>query len=338
MNQALDDAPYAVDEARNRRAWWTVAAAAAVACGVWAWVHFVQPSAQEAAAPVGTAFPWDRSGESGTTAPGSPLASTKQSIDQALQVDEAGHLKVTRSVRNVFDSFLGSAGKEPLPKVRERIVAHLSSRLPKAAAAEAQALLDHYLAYGAALQDLGKAGALQGHGPDERQSQLYAIEDLRSRHFSPTERQAFFGDDLALEHYAVSRLQALQDLTIAPLDKAHRLKQLRAELPPALQASLQPSDVQIDVNTVTRDWRASKGSPQELRAIREELLGVQGADQLEATERDTAAWKQQLQSFSAQRKALMADPSLSDAQRQQALERLRQQSLAELERLHAQTP
>lgn len=335
MNTSNDDIPFIDNSPRNRRAWWTVAIASAVTCGVWAWVHFVQPIQIDNAAPPSAAFPWNRSGESSTASPG-PQAAAKPSTDIALQVDEAGHLKVTRNVRNLFDSFLGSAGNEPLPKVRERIVAHLDSRLPKLAAAEAKALLDHYLAYGAALQDLSKAGALPGHGADERQSQLYAIEDLRARHFSAAERQAFFGDDLVMEHYAVSRQQTLQDLTIAPLDKAHRLKQLRTELPAALQASVSPSDVQIDVNTVTRDWRASKGSPQELRAIREELLGVQGADQAEANERETAAWKQQLQTFSTQRKAVMADPSLSDAQRQQALERLRQQSLAELERLHAQ--
>ncbi len=335
MNHPNDDIPFIDNSPRNRRAWWSVAAASAVAFGVWAWAHFVRPVEVDNAAPPSAAFPWNRSGESGATAPSLP-ASTKPSTDLALQVDDAGHLKVTRSVRNLFDSFLGNAGTEPLPKVRERIVAHLDSRLPKPAAAEAQALLDHYLAYGAALQDLSKAGALQGRGPDERQSQLYAIEDLRARHFSAAERQAFFGDDLVMEHYAVSRLQTLQDHSIAPLDKAHRLKQLRTELPAALQTGVSPSDVQIDVNTVTRDWRASKGTPQELRAIREELLGVQGADQAEANERETAAWKQQLQTFSAQRKAVMADPSLSDAQRQQALERLRQQSLAELERLHAQ--
>ncbi len=333
MNSPTDDLPFIDNSPRNRRAWWTVAAASAVACGVWAWTHFVQPS-QPDAGPVGTAFPWNRSGESGAVPPSPQPA--RQNTDFALQVDETGHLKVTRSVRNLFDSFLASAGTEPLAKVRERIVAHLDSRLPKQAAAEAQALLDHYIAYGAALQELSHGGALQNRGADERQSQLYVIEDLRSRHFSPAERQAFFGDDLALEHYAVSRLQALQDPSIALLDKAHRLKQLRTELPAALQSGLPPGDVQFEVNSLTRDWRASKGTPQELRAIREELLGAQGADQIEAQERDSAAWKQQLQTFSTQRKAVLADPSLSDTQRQQALERLRQQSLAELERLHAQ--
>jgi lipase chaperone LimK len=336
VTQALEDAPYTLDDARNRRAWWSVAAAAVVACGVWGWVHFVQPAETGGTTPSGTAFPWNRSGDSGVAHPGSPASAARSGTDLALQVDAAGHLVVTRSVRNLFDSFLAAAGTTPLPTVRERIVAHLDARLPKAAASEARTLLDHYLAYGQALQDLGKSIDLQGNGADDRQARLYAIEDLRARHFSAPERQAFFGDDLALERYALSRQQTLQDSSIVPLDKARRLKQLRAELPAALQAGVSPSEVMLDVGALTRDWRARKGTPQELRALREELLGVQGADQLEAQERDSAAWKQQLQGFSAQRKALMNDPSLSDVQRQQAMERLRQQTLTELERQQMQ--
>lgn len=252
--------------------------------------------------------------------------------------DDTGHLKVTRSVRNLFDSFLTSAGKEPLPQVRSRIVAHLDSHLPKVAAAQAQVLLDHYLSYEQARNALDQNAPDAELNPDERQSRLYVLEDLRSRLFSASERVAFFGDDLATERFAIARLRVLQDATLTPLDQASRLHALYAELPAALQTTLAEANQAGDLNVLMDGWRAQKGTPQELRAIRETLLGTQAANDLGALEKLRGLRLRKQRDYNVQRQAVMTDTSLSDIQRQQAINRLQDQLANDLAQLDAQQP
>lgn len=333
------------DDTRTRRAWWSVALAAALAAGAWAWGNYghlaSSASSSRGAAPTGTAFPWQRSGRSeplAATPPDWRTAAVPSPTDRSLSVDAQGHLQVTRSLRNLFDAFLGPPGTPTPADARARIVAALHQQLPAAAAVQAQALLDQYLAYNAALQDLDRSDHASGPGADDRLSRLHVIEDLRARHFSATEQQAFFGDDLAWQRYAIAHDQVMQDPTLNVVDKALRISQLRAQLPAAWLAQLNPANTALDVDTLTDQWRASKGSAQELRAMREALVGVTGADQLEAQDRQAQVWGRQLSSFGEQIKATMADPSLSEVQRQQALAELRKQNLAELERLGSLPP
>lgn len=331
-----------------RAAWLSVGLAFALAAGLWGW-HLSHPDAQPQAAAPSTDFPWERAAPArqmdGAASGAARAASTAMpSLAAPLQADAHGHLVPTRALREWFDAALRRAGPrlENLPSVREQLLVTVKARLAAPAADEARALFDRYVDYGRALQ--AQIRAEQTRGPDggaaldADMARLYAIESLRSHHFSPAERAAFFGDDLLWERYRIARQQTLSDHTIALLDQARRLKQLRAELPEASRAQQNAPSPQTDLTSLTMEWRQRQGSPAELRALREELLGVAGADQLEAEGRRSQAWHQQLGRYSAQRQAVLRDPSLSDVQRQQALERLRQESLDVLEQLQTAPP
>lgn len=252
-----------------------------------------------------------------------------------LEVDDAGHLKVTRKIRTLFDSFLGQGEKEPMNTVRARILNFLNEHLPHTADQEARLLLDHYLAYGAAWQSYQLTTPNRTNSSDDRQARLYAIEGLRARYFSAPEREAFFGDDLMLERYTIERLQIMQDTTLSPIDKARMLKQLRAKLPRPQFDQLIAANIRADLDILTGELRARHGTQQDLRALREELMGVEGADQYETQQRNASARAHKLSSFNQQRQAILADPALSDPERQQAIEQLRQRLSDELEHMPA---
>lgn len=337
-----------IEPASHRKVWWLASAAVVVSAAALLWASHAgrQHALATSASP---AFPWSKADagsdaradttprwQSGLEQLPRSLAGTE--VDGQLEADAAGHLKLTRGVRNLFDYFLSTVGEDSLANVRARIVAYITSHLPPLAASEAQALLDHYLAYerdqGQAARDAGNnATALSLDAVSQRFDTLQA---LRAKHFSAAERAAFFADDEALDRYTLARLRVLQDGSSTPAEKARRISELSTGLPPAMRADLTVADTVQNLQAITADWKAHGGSPQELRAAREQLVGSEAADRLEALDRKRSEWSAKLQSYQTQRKTLLADATLSAPQREQALAQLRGQLFSPQEQLRVQ--
>lgn len=321
---ALAAALWVASAGRDTRA----AAADAKADGPGFWSRSVQaPSAATSAAPFNTGLEQLPRSLEGTE------------VDGAAEADAAGHLKPDFALRRLFDYFLSTVGEEPQARVRERLQAWLRSNLPPLAAREAMNLLDRYLAYQQARGEMGQGGqgtATNGSADaslDLLQQRFDALRVLRQQHFSPAEAAAFFGDEEAEDRYTLQRLGVLRDASLSPADKAQRLKQLAASLPPALQAAMTVEDKVRDLNAVTQEWRDKGGTPQELREARVQLVGVEAADRLEALDQRRAQWAQRVIAYREQRAAMLSDASLSPSQRQQAMELLRGRSFTQQELL-----
>lgn len=257
-------------------------------------------------------------------------------VDGGVKADAAGHLKLDRSLRNLFDYFLSLVGEEPLARVRDRIVAYLRAHLPASAAAEGVNLLDRYLTYEAERGQQGQGDAHDG-SPDanistlsQRMAQLKA---LRHGHFSAAERQAFFGDEEAFDQYTLHKLAVMQDGSLSPVDKAQRLHQLTEALPAEMRASLTALDSYEDLSALTADWKARGGTPEALREARLQLVGAEATGRLETLDQQRAQWAQRVQSYQGQKARLMVDPSLSALQREQGVQQLQASLFNEQERL-----
>ncbi len=324
-----------------------IALLAGAASLLWASHIGRQRDAAAAATAANASFPWAKADARGD-APVAPLMQSGleqlprslagTEVDGQLEADAAGHLKLTRGVRNLFDYFLSTVGEESLANVRTRIVAYITSHLPLTAAREAEALLDHYLAYE---QDRGQAAREAGSNAtalslDAVTQRFDTLQALRARHFTVPERAAFFAEDEALDRFTLARLRVLQDSSLTPADKARRISELTTGLPPAMRADQTAADTVQTLQAVTADWKARGGSPQELRAAREQLVGPDAADRLEALDRKRSEWSARLQSYQAQRKTLLADATLSAPQREQALTQLRGQLFSPQEQMRVQ--
>jgi lipase chaperone LimK len=255
-------------------------------------------------------------------------------VDGELTADAQGHLVLTRRVRAAFDYFLSAIGEEPLSTVRARLAAYIHSKLPPVAAQEALLLLDHYLAYKQALDSLiqqGQGAAVNSlSGFDQR---LALLHDLRRQHLSAAEVDAFFAFEDARDTFTLARLKTLQDASLSPTQKAQRIHELTQALPADLRAAQDVTDTVQDLHTITQEWQARGGSPDELRAARVQLVGTDAADRLEALDRRRADWVERTQRYLSQRQGLLNDPSLSELQRQQALQMLRDRGFSPQEQL-----
>lgn len=266
------------------------------------------------------------------------LAGTE--VDGAAQVDAGGHLKLDRSLRNLFDYFLSLVGEESVARVRARIAAYLHARLPASASAEGVNLLDRYLAYES---DRGKQG--QGKADDgapqlalESLSQrMDLIRTLRQRYFSAAERQAFFGDEEAFDQYTLKKLAVMQDQSLSAVEKAQRLRELADALPAGLRTNLTALDSYEDLQAVTADWKARGGAPEALHEARVHLVGSEAAARLEALDLQRSHWAQRIEVYRAQKTRLMEDADLSPVQREQAVQQLLVNTFNDRERLRVAT-
>ena len=227
--------------------------------------------------------------------------------DGAIAADPAGHLVIDRELRRLFDHFLIATGEEPLAAIRARIAAVLRARLPAGAAAEAEAILDRYLAYREAARQLSP-------GSDPRAG-LGQIHDLRARMFAPEVARAFFADEEAATYAALDRRDAMLDPALSDVERARRLAEIDARLPDAVREARAAATAPIDELHREQAMRAAGASDAQIAAARTAAFGAEAAARLADLDRARAAWDARLARFRAARAALIADSRLDDAER-----------------------
>jgi lipase chaperone LimK len=265
-------------------------------------------------------------------------------VNGELAVDTWGNLIVSHAVRQLFDYFLSADGEEDQAMLVQRIRAYIRHQLKAPAQAQAEALLDQYLAY---LQALKTIPAVVGDPMKELaqvRQQKQQVADLRAQHFDPLTSEAFFGAEDAYDQYTLARLDVLNDPQLSPTEKAKRIGAIMATLAPQMQDDLKAINQYQDLTALTSEWKAQSGSAQALRQLRESVVGVAATDRLETLDQEVAAWDQRVNAYLAQRDALHKQTSLAPTDQQHAIEQLKQRLFSAqeqvridaLERIHDQ--
>ncbi|HET8729487.1 MAG TPA: lipase secretion chaperone [Moraxellaceae bacterium] len=267
--------------------------------------------------------------------PGS-LAGTE--VDGSFEVDATGHLRINKGIRQTFDYFLSAVGEESISTIMARIRAYIRNRLKEPAASEAEAILAGYAAYKQALDALPRmpSQADGGLNLDAIQRQMTQVQSLRAQYLDPEVVRAFFGDEDAYDLYTVNRLQVLQSKELTDKQRAQQLALLQQQLPPAMQQSLKVADSVQDLNALTEIWKKRGGTAQELRDIREALVGADAADRLEALDSENTDWERRMKDWLSQRDALLATTGLSESDRQAQIAQLRSKLFSAEELLRVQ--
>lgn len=277
-----------------------------------------------------------RSFETGLEGLPASLAGTE--VDGGLEVDASGHLRINKGIRQTFDYFLSTIGEESISTIMARIKAYIRYRLKEPAASEAENLLAGYAAYKQALEALPQPlpQADGGLNLEAIQQQMTQVKRLRSQHLSQEVIQAFFEDEDAYDRYTLNRLQVLQSKGLNERQRAQQLAMLRQQLPPAMQQSLKVANSVQDLNALTADWKERSGTAQELRDIREVLVGPEAADRLEALDSENSDWESRMSGWLSQRDALRATTGLSESDKQAQLSQLRSKIFSDEELLRVQ--
>lgn len=252
-------------------------------------------------------------------------------VDGVFQVDEAGNLLITDDIRRIFDYFLSTIGEEPLEASVKRLRSYIDSQLQEPARSQAQTLLNQYLQYKHELigleMDLPQSPDLNGLILRES-----AVKALRERIFTQEVIEAFFGMEQRYNAFTLERLKTLHDQTLRDLEKANRIQEMRDALPEELQDHV-VTQLHVELRKQTEALRASGGTPEQLRSLRQQTVGIEATQRLEQLDATRAQWQQRLMSYKAERDKIDSNSGLSEADKQQAVQRLLEDNFSETERM-----
>lgn len=270
--------------------------------------------------------------------PGGPAGRRPTSLrgtrpDGKLEVDAEGRFRPTPLARLYFDYWLSVVGEESQARTRRRIVNGIWRRLPPAAAAEAEAFLDRYLAYRARARELR---APDGTDAAALEARLAALHALRAEVFGPEDAAAVFADEEARDRAALARRRALEDPTLDPAARAAALAAADALLPADARQAHDAATLPLRLDAVEKAIRAVGGDAETLRRAREEMVGREAAARLAALDAERAGWDARVAAFRAARAAIMAEHGRSVAAREAMVAALLEESFSESERARVQ--
>ncbi len=258
-------------------------------------------------------------------------------IDCPLEVDKQGKLVLNIGIRSCFDYFLSSIGENTEAQLIADIRLYLSSMLPATASPYGIKLLDQYIAYKHALMTLQPAQQAKSLTAESYQKMIDAMQNLQRQFFNREEIAAFFGNEQSFNQFNVDQLRINEDKTLTAQQKAAKTAALIDQLPATLADSIRPSMQYAALQQLTQEINARGGSPAELRAMRESLVGAAAADRLEEVDRDEASWKSEVNNYLSAREQIK-NSGLDDTGKQQAIDALRNRTFSSNEeRLRAQT-
>ncbi len=233
-------------------------------------------------------------------------------VDGALAVDAQGRVLVNPETRAFFDYFLTATGEESPAQIRARIVAAIESRLPRDAAHAAIDLLDRYLTYRDRAQRVPAAATT----PEERLQQLHA---LRRAVFGVADAEALFADEDARDGVTVERLRLAADPSLSAEERQARVQALEAQLPESERAARNAALLPAQLARDEAQLRAAGGSDAEVRTLREAAVGPEGADRLEALDRQRADWQARVDQYRAERDSIEQDVTRTPEERSAAI-------------------
>ncbi len=254
------------------------------------------------------------------------------SVDGLPPVPVSGKMDA-KQLKALFDYYLATQGERTLPEIRQEIEKQLAARLSGKDLQDAQDFFHRYLAY---LNDLGQAGKIispvSADVVSQMSQRLQLLRQIRARHFTPQELKQLFASSDAMDELVLQRMaiQRRQDLSEA--EKRRQLDELEQSLQPEQRAARLQTIQHIALADAERSLRQKGGTPEQLQALRAEMVGVEAAQRLAAVDAEVVVWQTKLQQWKQEREQLTKDEALSGPQRQQALQELEQKLFSENER------
>lgn len=162
---------------------------------------------------------------------------------QGFTLDPNGRLRLTRALRNKLDDSLGSIDGPVSPETLERARQKVRQELSGLAQINAMNVLERYTSYrNAAAEQQTRStpppALPNGMGVMGEVLELQRRSALRTQMLDADLREAFFGDEEALDRYRLTLLQLQTMPSLNESERAEQLKPLWQQLPIHLRAQI----------------------------------------------------------------------------------------------------
>lgn len=288
--------------------------------------------AQGVAAPVAAAHAQAaQPAQNGTAATLPP--SLAGSMPPRLPLDERGHLRKARAVRDFFDYFLTAQNQLPRNAldalVRNEIAAQLDGTIAEPEVLDGWQRYTSYLKTMGSLQMLSApasaGGTTRTDDLDAMQASLDERASVAARTLGAEWSEAFFGADWRHARYTIERWRIQRDSTLTDAQQAARLQALEQSLPPEERAVLENNRrEQAQIRAVAQLQQPGVTIDQ-LRAQATQQFGPQAAERIVEMRQANDAWHAKYADYAAQRASIEAmglPPGERDAQIAQLRQRI----------------
>lgn len=263
-------------------------------------------------------------------------------VDGEIIIDENKQLVVTAGLRRLFDYFLSAQGEEPLSQIEQRVIAYIREHTPEPAASQAVNIFQNYLTYLTAVSQLDKPKAQPNPNVSALdlsaiKNQLRAVQQLQARYFDAKTREAFFGDEQALNDYNMTVVEANQNAQLsndqrqAIIDKA-QTAYIASVKDPNLQAKLTQQRNIDRLLAQTQQMQQQGATQSQINAMRSQYVSPEAVKRLEQLDQSEAAFAQRVATYQTQSNQILS--KLGDVpQAQQQIVALQQTMFTPEERL-----
>lgn len=245
-----------------------------------------------------------------------------------------GELVLEPGLIDRFDYYLATTGERPFADIKAEIERNLGQELnlnPRAAA-QALRLFKAYMDFKHAAESLPVMALTRDNAFDVAVTRIEGALVLRARHFTPTESNALFGLSDVTTVDSLARLEVKNNKQLSPAQKKARLAELDAKLPAQVREWRAPQARMDALLEAESHARARGASPAEMLAMRTEIIGVEAAKNMAATDLEEASWQRSLATYKLERERILADTRWSEANRQLEVQRLRERTFNESDR------
>lgn len=211
-------------------------------------------------------------------------------------VQANGDLILSPELIKRFEYHLAAIGERTVAQIREAILGDLRRTLNARGLSEATRLLDKYLQFKTALASAQSGQAGDGSAAALARS-FQLIRDLRGQYFSTVEIAALFAQGDEYEDYMVRKMAVLQDKTLTEGQRREALAALTGQLSPSARADVEQPVLHLTLAERTEQARQQGATPEQIRAIRTDMVGSDATRRLEALDREEADWQSRIQQY-----------------------------------------
>lgn len=261
-------------------------------------------------------------------------------IDGKLLTDEYGNLILSIDVKDFFDYFFSAVGEVSLEQAVAEIEKQARYRLPPKAFEQTLTLLENYMAYQHAMQDIMARPLAPADQQDYRYysevmgQTLEQMKQLRRDYFSPAAADAFFALEERYSEYAVATMHIRADDSLSEADKQARIRELDATMPEEMQLAQVEAQKTADLAVDARRLYEQGADDGQIVALLSEQYDRDTVQNMLSYYQRENQWQQRLNEFLAL-KSHLDQANLDTQEHQQQLQSLRETyfSTEELPRL-----
>lgn len=252
-----------------------------------------------------------------------------------LREDVTGQLIVDKDLRAFFDYFLSLRGETDEATIQQYFYQLINYKLGPVARQQAQAVLQDYLNYLAALKEVSLV-AIEGENYKNKKldSEMFKnrkaqIREIREQYLSPSIAGAFFQEEDEYDNYMFDMMAIKENPNLSDVEKLSQQSQLIQNLSPEFQHSIGLAE---DYQQFLRNKLLSTGGDEEeTYTLHERLFGREAADRLATLDMQRNQWRQLLRNYLLERQQLMANEALAEEERTAMVDDLRQQSFKQVQ-------